>query len=170
MSIRPSIELADIGERIVADNHVNGHCTADPVFVVQERKRVYGIDTEYDPLIEWQHGDEYTALDEAQAKLAEDFFQETGWEPKFIAAGVAFGNYIDPEPARDTDDYVSDLKRVGYVEYWEFVQPFFTEASAEHFIATNSHNYSKGLRVYVDSAYRNWEWQAIRAYLGGLAK
>ena len=162
---RPSMTMPDIGARIIADNRKNDHCTADPIFVVQEQKRIYGIDTEYDPPIEWQHGDEYTALDDEQAAIAEAFFQEHCEAPKFIVAGVAFGRRIDPEPARDEADYISDLRRVGYHEYWDFVQPFFTGESAEYYIETNSHRHRGKLRVYVDSAYRNWEWQAMRKML-----
>jgi hypothetical protein len=54
--------------------------------------------------------------------------------------------------------------RTGYVDPWEFVQPFVTEAAAEAYIAANSHRMNE-TRIYVDSGYRNYEWQAMRAML-----
>lgn len=52
------------------------------------------------------------------------------------------------------------------------MQPFFTRAGAEHYLEINGHNLRgpEPLRIFVESAYRNAEWQAIRALLLALAK
>ena len=52
---------------------------------------------------------------------------------------------------------------------WRYVQPFFTEVGADRYIAQNGHNHQGKLRVYASSAFRNWEWQALREYLLTLA-
>lgn len=161
MSITPhalttaDFELAAIGERLRTQGN---RCTAHPIFEVQEQKRVYGIDTEYDPKIVWLHPDESVELSPEDSTVAEAFYDEHGEEP----AGVDDGKAVPPEKGDGC------LRRVGYHEYWEYVQPFFTEAGAQHYIKQNGHNHRGELRIFAGSAFRNWEWQAIREYLAGL--
>lgn len=161
--------LTEIGQRIVWDDHQNDHCTADPIFVVQQRKRIYGIEMDYDPQIVWLHGDEYTELGPEQSAIAEEYFGECGRGPAFIADGVAYGalHEADPNAAMDAveaPDYVSNLRRLGYIDIWEFVQPFFTRQGAEAYIKSQAHRLTDP-RVYVASAYRNPEWQGVREWL-----
>ena len=40
-----------------------------------------------------------------------------------------------------------------------------TEAAADLYIKQNGHRHRGALRTYVDSAYRNYEWQAVRGWL-----
>lgn len=149
--------LAEIGERLRTQDN---RCTADPIFEVQERKRVYGIDTEYDPPIAWLYGDESVEVPAEDSAIAEAYYDETGDEPACIEEGAA----IAAEKGDDT------LRRVGYHEYWEYVQPFFTEAAAELYIKQNGHNHTGELRIYAGSAFRNWEWQELRKHLISLTK
>ena len=44
------------------------------------------------------------------------------------------------------------------------VQPFFSMKAAQAYIEANSHNLTHP-HVYVGSAYRNKEWQAVREFL-----
>jgi hypothetical protein len=73
------------------------------------------------------------------------------------------------EMYQETFTVPSKYHRTGYVDQWEFVQPFFTEAAAEAYITANSHRMNE-TRIYVDSGYRNYEWQAMRAMLLHRAK
>src|SRR5690606_37125402 len=114
---------------------------ADPVFLVQERHRIYGIDTQYDPPIAWLHEDESVEVDEFARAVLELSSWYTG------------------------DAYPDGYRRVGYAEEWRYVQPFFTEAAAGAYIAQNKHRHQGPLRTYVDSAYRNYEWQAVSELL-----
>jgi hypothetical protein len=144
--------LPEIGERLrTQDNRI----TADPIFLVEEKKRVYGIDTDYDPEIAWMWPDEGEVPKEL-AVAAEDWYDEYGTEP---VAEESDGGYVLKDGKSDT------LRRVGYHEYWEYVQPFFTERAAQHYIKENGHNHKGKLRTYVQCAFRNHEWQAIRNYL-----
>lgn len=57
--------------------------------------------------------------------------------------------------------------KTAYQDTWENVQPFFTRKGAEEYLHANKHNLTdkEPPRVYVVSAYRNAEWQAIRQML-----
>ena len=133
--------LAEIGERIqTQDNRITSH----PIFLVEEKRRVWGIDPTYsdDVLIAWLNAD--------------------GDEPSPRLAAALERNYQDGCRSR------GKYRRVGYIEIWVFVQACFTEAAANRYIAENRHNL-KSPRVYVASGYRNFEWIAIRAMLAAQA-
>lgn len=59
------------------------------------------------------------------------------------------------------------LTRTAYQDSWENVQPFFTRKGAEEYLRINGHNLEgkEKPRIYVESAYRNAEWIAIRQML-----
>jgi hypothetical protein len=147
--------LDAMGERLRTQNN---RITAHPIFEVQERKRVYGIDTDYDPKIAWMWPDEGEVSAEL-AVLAEAWYGDHGDEPVVEEDGR--GGWVLSEGRCD------QLRRVGYHEYWEYVQPFFTEAGAQRYIEENGHNHRGELRIYAGSAFRNHEWQAVRAMLMG---
>jgi hypothetical protein len=139
----PSIsDMAAIGQLIrTQDNRI----TADPFFIVQERRRFYGMDMAYDPEIAWLYADESVEVDAEEAKRLEAQYQRHHREPE-------------------------GFRRVGYVEKWVYVFGCFTEAAADWYIAHNSHRHSGRLRTYVDSLYRNPEMIAVREYLLSLAE
>jgi len=59
-----------------------------------------------------------------------------------------------------------DWTRTGFRWRWEFVQAFFTRQAAEEYLQSQAHNLGEA-RVYVESAYRNREWQRLRELLLG---
>ncbi len=106
-------DLEDIRrDLLMQDNRMTSH----PMFVVQQKRRIYGL------------GEEYTE------QFATVDFEES--------------------------------ERVGYKDIFEFVTCFFTNKAAEEYIETNAHNLIEP-RVYVDSGWRNKQWQAVRALLMG---
>lgn len=116
--------------------------TAEPIFIVQQRHRLYGIDPDLvdDGEVVWLDCcNDYCEVEGDEAKALEEAYSETFEVP---------GEY----------------QRTGYQDDWEFVQPFFTRVGAEAYIVANGHNLTDP-RIYVDSAYRNREWQAVRAML-----
>ncbi len=128
--------------------------TADPIFYVQRSRRIYGVDSTYTDNTVWIEDCE-EVTEEHSKKLDE-------WEDT--------GKWDDPE-----GEYCNPKKctRTGYFDIWENVQPFFTRAGAEHYIKINGHNIfgPHPPRIYVDSAYRNAEWRAMRnLLLNGYAK
>jgi len=114
-----SMDLAAIGARIRSQDNL---ATAGPIFVVQQKRRLYGLDPAYTETFVWMNSD---------------------------------GEEAD-ENERAT--------RVGYLDQWEFVTACFTQGAAQRFIDENAHNL-KEPRIFVESSYRNYEWQAVREYL-----
>lgn len=126
-----------IGDRLRTQDN---QCTADPVFVVQTRRRLYGVDPQYavsDVDIAWTDGECEASGDERAELEAE--YQKSRKEPE-------------------------GWHRTGFLDIWDFVAACFTDAAAKAFIESNRHR-MRDPRVFVDSAYRNFEWQAIAAHL-----
>jgi len=140
--------LVAIGKEMAEDYKKNDHCTADPIFLVEQCKRIYGMDSEFEDGHEWLEADtgEYDQVDPRLAVVLERM-----WD-----------NCAITSPHKG-------YMRASYIEQWEFVQPFFTQTAADRYIAGNAHNLTTP-RVMVDSAYRNREWQAIRAHCEALAQ
>ena len=63
--------------------------------------------------------------------------------------------------------YVVETK-TGRMGQYDFVTAFFSEREADAYVLANAHNLKKP-RVFVYSANRNREWQAVRACLLALA-
>lgn len=122
---------AEIARRMEGQDN---QCTAHPIFVVQQRKRIYGIDRDYTDNVVWIRSDEGCEVDGEEASAVQAEYDRTGIEPEM---------YI----------------RTGYVDTWEWVQPFFSEQGADWYIQANAHRLSCPC-IYVASGYRNDEWQA----------
>lgn len=121
---------------------VKDHCTANPIFIVQKRVRVYGFDSEY--------VSDYVWCNEEQDHKE---------------ANVVTARRLD---ALDDDGRATgDWEKIYYVDRWEYVCAHLTKEAAEAFIARKGHDY-EGLRVWVDSQYWCWEFNAIiKALLDG---
>lgn len=65
----------------------------------------------------------------------------------------------------DEDNPPEDWERVGVLPRWTFVQAFFTERGAKAFVGAMAHRLREP-RIYVETGYRNPEWQHVRALLG----
>lgn len=133
--------MVEIGNLLLTQD---GQCTAEPMYVVQVRRRLFGFDTVWTDDIAWLGYDHEEEDPEEHARL-ERIYQETLEEP----AGYT---------------------RTGYMDTWEFVQVFLTDKAAREFVVANKHRHSGDLRVFVDSGIRNPEWKAVRNHLIGLAK
>ena len=118
-------------------NTQDNRITSDPIFLVQEKRRFLG-DADADDSYVWYN----RHWDQVDAELAAQLDQ---WEE---------------ENSGDLTGYTKYYYREVYVT----VQPFFTEAEAQRYIDSNAHRMSEP-RIYVDSAYRNREWQTIREFL-----
>lgn len=146
---------------------VREHCTADALFVVQARHIVCGISLDYtdqrlvycddaswySPKEYWDgcSPNEYTRLD----KLAQE-----AAETNFLA--------LDEYAQWDILDNLPDHYVVGWQDRWEYVNAHFTKDAAEAFIKRKKHDYPDGIRVYVESQYYAWEFNAIKeAILSG---
>ena len=122
----------EIGERLRTQDN---RITRDPIFTVQQlRKDVCPED----------YGDGYEWVDP---------------DSDYRTADSQEGEELDrlESEGADTGDWIKGY----YKERWEFVQPFFTETAAQAYIDCNGHNLCHP-RIYVISAFRNFEWQAVR--------
>ncbi len=126
--------LPKIGKEIrMQDNAATSH----PMFLVQERYRVYGVDIDYGGTSVWidLEGEEADENESDRLSL------------------LALDDEIDDE-----------WTLTGYIDRWEFVTACFTRKACEEFIEANRHNLTDP-RVYVASAHRNEEWKAVRTFL-----
>lgn len=128
-----SPELKGISEAIkTQDNRI----TADPLFCVYEKRRIYGMDPDftYDGY-EWVNRE---GTDREGYKTLEDAIKDGCDEVK--------------------------MEKVYYVEVSEFVNAHFTERGADQFIKINRHNLTNPY-VYVTSLWRCEEMKAVRQLL-----
>jgi hypothetical protein len=131
--------LAKMANDIVGQDR---RSTSEPIYLVQQKRRMYGVDPDLvdDSEIVWLDGENDCCEVEGDERARlEELYQQTF-------------------------DVPSKYHRTGYKDIWEFVQPFFTLAAAEAYIAANNHHMNEP-RVYVESGYRNYEWQAVRSML-----
>lgn len=126
--------LVELAERLRTQDNA---CTAHPVFTVQQRKRIAGIDTQWTDNVMWIE-DTNECGPERSAELEAEW-ERTGEEP-------------------------DECTRTGYVDEWEHVMTFFTNAAALDYIERNRHRLTDP-RIYVDSAYRNPEWQQVVKFM-----
>jgi hypothetical protein len=134
------MNISEIAREVLTQDN---RMTNLPIFVVQQRRRILGIDLNYAPDTVWMTEDhEYEAspddLKEIQRQI-EQGKDVVGWE------------------------------ELGYVDVWEHVTSCFTNKGAEEYIKVNGHNLTEP-RIYVASGYRNAEWAAMRELLKDIGK
>lgn len=126
------MDMAAVGRQLrEQDNRGTSH----PIFVIQQRNRVYGIADDHTEWVTWTDMEGHEIPSDLSRSLE-----------------VAYGAGI-PAP--------EGFRRIGYIDLWDFVTACLTEQGAEDYIAANGHNL-KDPRIYVTSGYRNYEWIALR--------
>lgn len=113
-------------------------CTSEPIFTVQSRRRIYGIDEDYSDNYVWVDDDYNEINDPAERKALNDL-DENGED-----TGVA--------------------TKVYYMDIWEHKTSCFTEQAAKDYIERMGHHMTDA-RIYVESGWRNKEWIMLREYL-----
>ncbi|MBI9113033.1 hypothetical protein [Maridesulfovibrio ferrireducens] len=123
-------------------------CTADPIFLVMEKERVYGLKSGYSDDYVWldNEGDKYESL-----KDINDFLID-----------VYEGTERTVKTAEQAEE--AGFTKVYYQEIDRFKCPHFTRKAAELYITQNAHNLRKPF-IYVGSMYRCSEMIAIRSFL-----
>ncbi len=132
----PLKALLEIGELVRTQDNAGTH---NPMFCVQVRKRMYGMDPTYCSEPVWIDTEDGAReidkpIGEEQEKEYEEneFYQETG-----------------------------------YFDYWETVAVAFTRSGCEDHLRLNGHNYRhyEETRIYVESWHRNPEMVAVYDFL-----
>lgn len=124
-------------------------CTNLPMFVVQTRRRIYGMNTDYSDEAAWIYADECVEVDKETADRLESMHINNN-----TIAG---------------DLCIDDYTRTAYIDVWEMATVCFTRKGAEDYIKVNGHNL-KDPQIYVESGYRNQEWEIIREYLKSITE
>lgn len=135
----PMDKLTQLGAEM---SRQDNHCTAHPLYVVQEKHRHYGFDPDYADVSVW-FDEDYAEADEATAKELEAEYDETGKERE-------------------------GWTRTAALDTWDFVTVCLTERAAKDYIDRNGHRHKGRLRMFVDSAYRNTEIIELQAALKAL--
>lgn len=105
MKVEIPAAIIEMAQRIAADKFE--HCTADPIFMVEKRRLLSGLDTDYTENIGWfNDGERVDAEESAQLEAA---YEETGEVPQ---------------------DYV----RTGIAEEWEHHATYITQEGAQAFV------------------------------------
>ena len=141
--------VQDIAQDVATQDNA---ITELPMFIVQQRRRTYGIDDHYASEFVWMsEGDDPHEADvETTAKLDAAFKESCD-----ITISI---------PDEDDPENETTWTRVGYRDYWEFVTVCFTRRGCEDYLRVNGHNLTDP-RIYVASGYRNAEWKTMREFL-----
>lgn len=141
---------------------VEDHYTADAIFIVQARRRIYGIDSDYtDTQCVVFDGTCWHSPEEYWGDLEDDEKRELDEK-----ADDEFGSAFLSLDERDQWRCLAELPEhtvTGWDETWEYVNSHFTKDAAEAFIRRKKHDYRDGLRVYVDAQIHCWEYNTIKA-------
>jgi hypothetical protein len=138
---------------------VEDHCTADAIFVVQTKRITTGFDTDYtdDKCIhDHECCETYYSMDSFIENLDEDslkYYELDDFETPFLD--------MSESDQWDSLRTVNPLTVSGFIESWEYVNCHFTNEAAKRFIERKKHDHVE-LRIYVDSQYWAWEFNAIK--------
>jgi hypothetical protein len=173
-------------------------CTHEPIFMVQRHRRTYGFDASYsDDNTVYVTSDDYgeVSLEERKEEYAaamededtDDDEKDIGIETyeewlKFYdkrhddtdeEKRMRYASFVESCKEQHFEDWCDENEnytKTAYQDSWENVQPFFTRKGAEEYLRINGHNLEgkEKPRIYVESAYRNAEWIAIRKMLARL--
>jgi hypothetical protein len=131
-------DLIAIGCNLLTQDN---RCTDQPLFIVEQKRLIVGIDPEYANKIGWFDSD-------GMATPEEHEFLEKQYK----------------KSRREPDGWT----RTGYSEEWQFVTACFTEQGCKDYIRIDGHNL-KDPRIYADGSYRNNEYRTVRNFLMKLA-
>lgn len=135
----PFPTLVALGKTIATQDN---RCTDAPIFIVQQRRMITGLDSAYCENHGWYNGETFLTDGE-----------------EFEALELCYNkDSIEPE----------EWSRTGYIQIWEFVTACFTEQGCKDFIAINGHNL-KEPRIYAEGSFRNEEFRSLRKTLIELA-
>lgn len=141
--------------------------TSNPVYVVYSKQEIcVDGDFEFDKIIYVKNGDsDYPELTyEEFEELEEEYNRATEYRSVEIDSS---GNEVIREMPTDHsgDEFDPDDWEKRYIKYIDrFEGAFFIRQNAENFLANQRHNLSSPY-IYIESAYRNPEWQQIRKLL-----
>ena len=155
---------ADFVQRLRHDcvgQGVRSHGTAAALFTVQVKKIDYGFEVDYAKgrvvCLEdrsWFSPKEYWAHLDRNEKASINRKAQAHCQCKFVRA--------DQDDQWGILSELEDHTVTGWNTRWEIVNSHFTKDAAEAFIRRKKHDYGE-MKVYVESQYYAWEFEAIKA-------
>jgi hypothetical protein len=142
---------------------VEDHYTADAIFIVQAKRRIFGIDPDFG-------GDKVVLYDESYWLSPEDYYNDLDDEGKEDLDAKSIIGFLELRDWQQWDllAELEDHTVTGVIDEWEYVNAHLTKDSAEAFIARKKHDYRDGLRVCVEAQVYCWEYNTIKeAILSG---
>lgn len=140
---------------------VSEHHTADAVFLVQKRVKVYCMEGHDGEAFEIYFSGDAETYSAAQLYDHLDGDDQQRLDAECPGIGFLSASMYDQINALSEvcpDDDVHE-----YTWGWETVNQHFTKAAAEAFIKRKAHDYRDGLRVWVDASTYSWELNTIKA-------
>jgi hypothetical protein len=140
---------------------VKWHHTACALFTVQTKRIDYGFEPDYaEGLVVCLEDQSWFTPVEYWEDLDED-------EQAEINRATQESNECDFLELDEDDQWeflaeLDDHTVTGWNKRWEIVNSHFTKDAAEEFIRRKQHDYGE-MRVYVESQYYAWEFEAIKA-------
>jgi hypothetical protein len=140
---------------------VKWHHTAAALFTVQTKRIDYGFEPDYaEGLVVCLEDQSWFTPVEYWEDLDED-------EQAEINRATQESNECDFLELDEDDQWeflaeLDDHTVTGWNKRWEIVNSNFTKDAAEAFIRRKQHDYGE-MRVYVESQYYAWEFEAIKA-------
>lgn len=135
-----TFSLPAIGERLRTQDNL---ATALPIFIVQQKDEVVC-------------NPDYSHAGESPREI----FRDEDGDEVTDSDRLGWIRIEEERTGRVPDGY----DRIHVVTVWEFVTACFTRVGAEEHIRQNGHNLNSP-RIYVSSAFRNPEWEAVRNFL-----
>ncbi|WP_223543973.1 hypothetical protein [Pseudomonas sp. BF-B-28] len=139
------------------------HCTNGATFIVEERKIICGLDTNYTDkkLVYFDSGESvcyspaeyWQNCDRNQKRKLNQLMQEECGKQFMRASEWHQWDVLSKLPEHTV---------TGWDDRWECVNAHLTHAAAEAFIRRKKHDYREGLRIYVNSQYWCWEFESIK--------
>lgn len=155
-------------ESILTQNHLS---TEAPIYTVYSKQEIV-VDGDYDydyaVYIRSNRISEHDELDcETYQELESAYNNATDYRIIRVDSEGEQVEYLFPDdPFDDEEKFDPDEWEQKFIKLVDrFEQAFFVRENAENFLASQSHNLGDGAFIYVESAWRNPEWQQIRKML-----
>lgn len=155
-------------QSILTQDHLS---TSDPVYTVYSKQEII-VDGDYDydkiVYIRSNRSGEYDELDyEYFQELESAYNNATDYRITTVDSEGEQVEYPFPDdPFNDEEKFDPDQWEQKFIKLVDrFEQAFFIRENAENFLASQRHNLGEKAYIYVESAYRNPEWQQIRELL-----
>lgn len=169
MSEKPSLSrgaslTADTWADFVARLHndcvgdgVRNHHTADAVFLVKQRVKVYcpeGCD-----------GEAFDIYHDGESNCPRHWYDLSSEVEKQELDTACSGSFLEATKYDQMNAVAESCPNAELHEYdwgWVTLNQHFTQDAAEAFIKRKKHDYRDGLRVWVDASTYSWELNAIK--------